>query len=501
MVKTASSFYLSSLVYRQSIRRSLHSTSSETTTLLVSNFYPDVTASAAGVRSKYLLDQLSLCNRLKFIVAKHENDKVLDKEVKSGCPQEIINTLREERNIDVIHLPPNRSESMKDFCSSNPKINTIIFDRFYTEENFSFAFLGEYKAAASMVLDMQDMHSLRAGRQRIVKEFDKHCNIYGDDVDPFESMNQVLDYIPSADDPHLLRELASIHRSDLTLVCSPSELELLQSTYSVAPSKLCLAPFFVDKHLPAIIKEKLLTSQSEQIHNKSNDSPTDFVFCGGFKHAPNLDAARLLIRFIWPKINRQLPPGSTLHIYGAHCPSELHQAHNPKGLGLYVHGYTPRLDDVFLPANNKNKRILLAPLRFGAGIKGKIIDAWSFGMPVVTTPIGSEGIINHNDKDAKFGGSIASSLENFCEQVLTLSLDLNRYQEAQSRGYYLLEKLYDGENNWKRVQDSLSETRQNLHSRRSSDYVRAMLWHHSAQSTKYFSKWIEVKEQSQKETS
>jgi glycosyltransferase involved in cell wall biosynthesis len=95
-----------------------------------------------------------------------------------------------------------------------------------------------------------------------------------------------------------------------------------------------------------------------------------------------------LIRHVWPKIRQQLPT-ATLHIHGAYCTSELHQAaHNNqnKNNGISVHGFTPKLQDIF-----RHGSILLAPLRFGAGIKGKIVDAWTFGMPVVTTPIGSEG--------------------------------------------------------------------------------------------------------------
>ena len=61
---------------------------------------------------------------------------------------------------------------------------------------------------------------------------------------------------------------------------------------------------------------------------------------------------------------------------------------------IYVHGYEPDLNKIFGDDNNEEeeKRILFAPLRYGAGIKGKIVDAWTYNMPVVTIPIGSEGM-------------------------------------------------------------------------------------------------------------
>ena len=260
----------------------------------------------------------------------------------------------------------------------------------------------------------------------------------------------------------------------------------LQTVYKVPTEKVLLASFFVEQQ--TLNQLPLPTSDA---------TPPRFVFCGGFKHAPNADAVQLLIDFVWPKIRLELPDAS-LHIYGAFCPEKLLQADNKEG--IFVHGYEPNLSTIF------GDGILLAPLRFGAGIKGKIVDAWTFGMPVVTTPIGSEGMtrqIHDNDDDnkhlhddAEFGGSIASNLDGFCNHAIRLATRPEAYRQAQIRGRFLLKKLFDAEENWNHVQERLLEVmdKEYLSQQRETDYTQAILWHQSLRSTEYFSRWVELKE-------
>jgi hypothetical protein len=129
------------------------------------------------------------------------------------------------------------------------------------EEAHSFKFRQKFPNAL-FVLDMQDMHSLRWGRQKIVeqqqqrwddknqknKNKNMNKNIMKDedeDEDPFSCLPGVLDYLPSVNnsnnddnDDRLIRELASIHRSDLVLVCSSQELYWLQNVYNIPKENL-----------------------------------------------------------------------------------------------------------------------------------------------------------------------------------------------------------------------------------------------------------------------
>lgn len=83
---------------------------------------------------------------------------------------------------------------------------------------------------------------------------------------------------------------------------------------------------------------------------------------------------------MWPKIHSKLPQAQ-LHIYGSHPPKDVTWA----APGVVFKGFMPNLNKL------SRYRVMLAPLRFGAGIKGKLADAWMFGLPTLTTSIGAEG--------------------------------------------------------------------------------------------------------------
>jgi hypothetical protein len=106
-------------------------------------------------------------------------------------------------------------------------------------------------------------------------------------------------------------------RSDLTLVCSPLELSLLQSLYCIPSHKLCNAPFFAEAH-------------SEPQHESRR---AQFMTIGNWKHPPNRDSVQWLCQSIWPAIRRQLPHAE-LHIYGAHMSGAAQQHHKPVSLLL-----------------------------------------------------------------------------------------------------------------------------------------------------------------------
>ena len=447
------------------------------TTVLFSNIYPDSSASAAGVRTRFLLE--SLAQDVEFGPIRYATGAA----PREKDPRQVdITQELNEHEIDVSYVPLNDSTKIDKYLQSmeQESMDMAVFDRFYTEEAYSFAIRQAYPEAA-LILDMQDMHSLRSGRQKIAKEWSKHNHHEHSCQDPLECLSDVMAYRPSADDPHLLRELASIHRSDLTLVCSPFELDLLTNIYQIPKSKVCLNSFFVPPPPVTILSEG------------NKESNHEFVFCGGFRHDPNVDAVHILLA-LWPRIRSELPT-ATLHIHGAYCPASISQCHKPAE-GIHIHGFTESLQDIFQP-----RRILLAPLRFGAGIKGKIIDAWRAGMPVVTTPIGSEGMTLADDDE--FGGVVASTLDDFCHGIVDLATNPQLFQQEQQKACKVLSQLFvhnddASDHRWKAVRDRLMNVRLHLKERRTSDYMQAMLWHSTARSTEYFSKWIELKEKNRR---
>lgn len=158
--------------------------------------------------------------------------------------------------------------------------------------------------------------------------------------------------------------------------------------------------------------------------------------------------------------------------------------------GFLVHGH---IDD--LESDLRRRRVLLAPLRFGAGIKGKIVDAWQNGCPVISTPIGAEGMIDNNAAmPDEWGGKIASNPEEFVQAALNMYTQSAVWEQCQESGTSLLNKLFNKEHNLKLVESAVRNSIAELEERRASDLVGAMLWHQGNRSTKYFSKWIELKE-------
>ena len=107
------------------------------------------------------------------------------------------------------------------------------------------------------------------------------------------------------------------------------------------------------------------------------------LFVGGFNHVPNVDAALWLVREIMPALWRT-HPDAVVRIVGAEPPAELRALNGPR---VEIAGHLPDL-----AASYAEARISVNPLRFGAGVKGKIVASLAAGLPVVTTPIGNEGI-------------------------------------------------------------------------------------------------------------
>ena len=219
------------------------------------------------------------------------------------------------------------------------------------------------------------------------------------------------------------------------------------------------------------------------------------------KHPPNKDAVHWLSQEIWPAI-QSLLPNATMNIYGAYSDVVRKSLHNPKK-NFHIKGFAPTLDHAFL-----NAKLLLCPLRFGAGIKGKIVDSWSYGIPVVCTPIAAEGMFTPDDNTTTsssydngnssihndWGGLIASTKEEFAQSVAQLCANKSQWDKCSMRSQELIRLLYDKEHNLNVLDNAIEDVRLNLHKRREDDYVRSMLWHQSNRSTEYFSKWIECKE-------
>jgi glycosyltransferase involved in cell wall biosynthesis len=211
------------------------------------------------------------------------------------------------------------------------------------------------------------------------------------------------------------------------------------------------------------------------------------VAIGNFRHEPNWDAVLTLKQHIWPAIRKRIPKAQ-LHIYGAYPPKKATQLHNEKQ-GFLVKGWCEDAFEVL-----RDAKVLLAPLRFGAGLKGKMLDAAQCGLPAVTTYIGAEGLYSNAKKTGVLDTCVASNnLDQFIEDAVNLYKDETLWQSLQDNCIPWLASRFSKAQHSKALLTTIHHIQANLHEHRLTNFTGSMLRHHSMKSTQYMSQWIEAK--------
>jgi hypothetical protein len=342
--------------------------------------------------------------------------------------------------------------------------DVVLFDRFMMEEQFGWR-VEQHCPNALRLLETSDLQSLRDARQQALKE--QLAAGKSEDFTELLSLNQAELFQRMAASDSAKRELAAIYRCDLSLMISDAEIELLTEQFKLPPALLLHCPLLLDSTAQPV------PSFSQREH---------FLSIGNFRHAPNWDAVLWLKNSIWPLIRQQLPKAQ-LHIYGAYTPPKATALHNA-AQGFHIMNWAPDALEVM-----RNARVCLAPLRFGAGIKGKIADALLCGTPNVTTPIGSEGM--HGQ--LPWPGSIASSAQALADAAVQLYRDEAAWQQAQTAGWELLAARYERQHFAPLLMARIAECRSNLAEHRLHNFTGSMLRHHHHKSTQYMAQWIEAK--------
>ena len=404
------------------------------TLLIIGHTFPEPTTTAAGGRMMQLVDLFSEDGfQITFATTASASERSADL-VSSG----IVSA-----NVEL------NSKSFDEFVS-NLKPSIVLFDRYITEEQFGWR-VAEHCPEALRILDTEDLHFLRKAREEAVKK-----NIPVKDANLFTETAK--------------RELASILRCDLSLIISEFEIELLQNKFSISPKILRYLPFLLKK-----------TSKNTQNESKFEET-VDFITIGNLLHAPNVDSVLYLKKEIWPQIRTQLPSAKLL-IYGAYAPQQILELHNKKD-GFLIMGWAESVDQVF-----KKARVCLAPIRFGAGLKGKLIDAMCFGAPSVTTSFGAEGI----NGNFPFGGKVVKSTDEFVEASIELYTNKSKWLEAQNNGFKIIGNRFQKDSFSEAFITEIQTLQQNLIQHRKSNFLGQIIQQQSLQSTKYMSKWIEQK--------
>ncbi|HXB63809.1 MAG TPA: glycosyltransferase [Solirubrobacteraceae bacterium] len=211
-----------------------------------------------------------------------------------------------------------------------------------------------YAPAATVAYDSVDLHWLREARRQALTV--RPENRYDDsDLASLGGTAGALRHL----------ELAMIGAADVTIVVS--EAERNQVERDVSGTRTLLLPMIHDIE-PAVAPAA---------------GRSGVLFVGGFQHPPNVDAAIALVTEVMPAVWSQ-QQGVRVTIVGAHPPSEVQALASPL---VEVVGWVDELAPLL-----SRSRVMAAPLRYGAGMKGKITQSLAMGLPVVTTSIGVEGL-------------------------------------------------------------------------------------------------------------
>lgn len=399
--------------------------------LIIGKVWPEPASSAAGRRMKQLIKLFQQCGEVHFACANSFTGNEMD-----------LNSI----GVKIQHIELNNDSVNVYFREINPDI--VIFDRFLTEEQYGWRII-ETCPDALRILNTEDLHFLRKTRHKFVKQ-----------NNTFTTDTNVLDF--QNDDT--MRELASIYRSDLTLLVSPFEMELLQNEMNVPAELLAYLPIFTEK------KHAEFTSFEEK---------SDFLFIGNALHEPNSDAISMLKENIWPVIRKQLPKAKLL-IAGAYPTQFILQLNNDSA-GISVAGHVKDLNKLY-----KSVRVGLVPLRFGAGIKGKIIESLEYGVPFISTEIGTEGMFF----DKNWDDCIANDWDTFAQKTIELYQNKETWNHFQQKGREHLQIHFSESGHEEQFSSLIDKLQKTIHTLRKKRYFSQLVQHHTLMSTRYLSKWI-----------
>jgi len=411
--------------------------------LFIGHVWPEPTSSAAGYRTLDLLEAM--------VSHYHQH------QVHFACAADISDYCAnlELLGIKIQQIKLNDSSFDNYIKQLQPEL--VFYDRFISEEQFAPR-IHEHCPDAINILDTQDLHFLRRARQKAFKSR-QLIDLYSDDS---------------------VREIAAILRSDLSLIISSYEMQLLTEQFNISQELLHYCPFMLD------------SDASNLIHNKSYKERKHFIMIGNFLHPPNWDSVLWCYQSLWPQI-RQLLPDAQLHIYGAYPSEKVYQLHQPDK-GFIIKGRTQDALETL-----GNYRVNLAPLRFGAGIKGKIADGFIARTPCVTTAIGSEGMGFKHSATKPQAGLVTDTINNeqqFIQYAVDLYKNESLWQQCSNSAPILIQQQFNKEQHTDNFIKCLDNLMVNITEHRTNNFMGRILRHNLYRSQYFMSKWIEEKNKS-----
>lgn len=282
--------------------------------------------------------------------------------------------------------------SAEEFLSAHQGAFDLAYITRYSVAAEMIGLVRKYNPGAPVVFNNADLHFLRAIRDAIDT---------GSDAARLAEAAAIRD-----------AELQVMEAADLTLSYNPVEHAVIQS-HTLGRAKVALCPWVVEPRAePPPFAER---------HG--------VAFLGGYRHPPNIRAVEFFVREVMPELRRRRA-GITFHIYGSSVPAEFAAL---AAEDVVIEGF---VDSVDLALDRA--RVFVAPLRSGAGIKGKVLEALASGIPSVLSPIAAEGTGVRDGLD----GLIAETPADWAEAIVALYDNAARWHDVAAAGRRLVEANY-----------------------------------------------------------
>jgi GT2 family glycosyltransferase/glycosyltransferase involved in cell wall biosynthesis len=304
--------------------------------------------------------------------------------------------------VEVIHHPFYRSVATY-LHEHGREFGLVIISREHVAA-LHMTTVRRFAPQAKVVFDTVDLHFLREQREAELKQAKE---------------------LQEAVAVRRKQELRLARRADLTLVVSPFEKSVIE--------KEC--PGIEVRILPTIYP--LTENEIPGFEDRQG-----IIFIGGFEHSPNVDAVLYFAQEIFPLIRARIPD-ATFQIVGPDAPPEIQELASP---AIQVLGFVPDVDPIFAQA-----RVAVAPIRFGAGVKGKVNQSMALGVPTVVTSVAAEGMHLVHDRDAM----IADEPSGFADAVVRLWTSRQLWERLSSNGRTNVRKHFSVEAAEERVDELL----------------------------------------------
>lgn len=310
------------------------------------------------------------------------------------------------KGIETIYKP--FYPSIEDYLKSCGGIFDLVIISRVLVAHKTFDQVIKYCKNAKIIYDTVDLHFLRELRET-------DCN-----PSSIEQTKLVTQLKTS--------EVGFMHQADATWVVSDYEKRLLNQEYPKLPI-----------HIVSNIHDL-----KKQGTDKNFNQRKDFMFIGGFEHKPNVDAMLYFCQNILPKVFAKLPQ-LTFHIVGSKPTQEILDLASAQ---IIVHGFVKDINPLF-----EKIRLTVAPLRYGAGVKGKINTSMSYAVPVVATLVAAEGMYLEGGLNVL----IAEEDQDFADAIIKLHENEELWNTLSSNSLQNIEQHFSFDAVQINIKESLAD--------------------------------------------